>query len=492
MAHLHIIGIAGTAMAGLAALAQESGWRVTGSDHAVYPPMSDFLAERGIVFSDGFGLSNLDPAPDLVLVGNAVSRGNIELEGVLDRGLRYRSGAEWLHRHVLEGRHTLVVAGTHGKTTTASLLAWLWHRRGTLERSVEDVSWLPGFLIGGIPLNFGCGARFPPGRWVVVEGDEYDTAFSDKRAKFLHYAPRTLILNNLEYDHADIYPDLESIRVQFRLLMRLVPSSGLIVANGEDSEVLGVLREARSRVVTFGWDEGMPFAARLQRADGGVWWVLRDGEPVGEVEWALRGRHNVQNGLAAAAVALLHGMEPAEVVAGLRSFEGVLRRMQQRYQVGGVTVYDDFAHHPTAIAASLEGLRAELHGESGGEGRLWVVLEPRSNTMRRRVHQAGLVPALAGADRVILARPAARGLAAGEVLDVEAVADAWRGEHGGGAEVVEDAGEAVAILAERTRPGDRVVIMSNGGFDGIHDRLQRELWRRQGMAGGGMAVGRSG
>ncbi|MBF0213090.1 MAG: UDP-N-acetylmuramate:L-alanyl-gamma-D-glutamyl-meso-diaminopimelate ligase, partial [Magnetococcales bacterium] len=460
--HLHIIGVCGTAMAGIAALAQESGWRVTGSDAGVYPPMSDFLAERAIPVAEGFRAENLDPTPDLVVVGNAISRGNPELEALMDLGIPYISGPEWLFEHVLKGRHPVVVTGTHGKTTTTSMLARVW----------EEAGWGAGFLIGGIPLDFGFGARAPQGPWVVVEGDEYDSAFYDKRPKFLHYRPRTLILHNLEYDHADIYPNLEAIRVQFRLLLRTVPASGLVLANGDDPEIEALLTHAHSRVIRYGLDGAHPFAARLDQEDGRVWTLLREGRPQFTVTWNATGRHNVLNGLAVAAAALMHGMDPLRVRDGLAGFQGVARRLQLRFEIQGVTVYDDFAHHPTAIGTTLQGLRASV-----GEARIWVILEPRSNTMRRRIHQDRLAPALAAADRVVLARPAARGLAPEELLDVEAVVAQINQTrplpgHEPRALAVNGAAETVAHLAARVLPGDRVVVMSNGGFDGIHERLR--------------------
>ncbi|MBF0127308.1 MAG: UDP-N-acetylmuramate:L-alanyl-gamma-D-glutamyl-meso-diaminopimelate ligase [Magnetococcales bacterium] len=464
---LHIIGICGTAMAGIAALAQDGGWRVSGSDAGVYPPMSDFLRERSIPVMEGFRPENLDPAPDLVVVGNAISRGNVELEALMDRGIPYVSGAEWLFRNVLEGRHPVVVTGTHGKTTTTSLLAKVW----------EVAGWQPGFLIGGIPLDFGLGARAPQGPWVMVEGDEYDTAFFDKRPKFLHYRPRTLILHNLEFDHADIYPDLEAIRSQFRLLLRTVPSSGLLLANGDDPEIEALLVHAHTRVVRYGLNGDFPFTARLEQPDGRSWSVSREGVPLFSVTWGMTGKHNVMNGLAVAAAALSHGMDPVQVREGLASFRGVARRMQMRFESNGIAVYDDFAHHPTAIATTLEGFCA-----SAGGGRVWVVLEPRSNTMRRRVHQERLAPALAAADRVVLATPGTKGLAPHELLDVHAVVAQLNAGHPlpddeARAVVLESASATVDHLKGRLRPGDRVLVMSNGGFDGIHERLRAALNR---------------
>ncbi|MBF0124712.1 MAG: UDP-N-acetylmuramate:L-alanyl-gamma-D-glutamyl-meso-diaminopimelate ligase [Magnetococcales bacterium] len=466
MARLHIIGICGTAMAGLAALAQESGWQVTGSDQGVYPPMSLFLQQRAIRVAEEFSAQNLVPKPDLVLVGNAVSRGNPELEAVLEQAIPCQSGAEWLQRHVLVGRHPIVVTGTHGKTTTSSLIAWL----------LDYAGWQPGFLIGGIPTNFGFGARFPAGPWMVIEGDEYDTAFFDKRPKFHHYWPRTLLLHNLEFDHADIYADLAAIRQQFRLLLRLVPRTGLILVNHEDAEMVQLVKEmpnhqaAYGQVVHYGLSTHLPFAATLQQEDGRRWTLLRDGYVIGEVNWSLLGRHNLLNGLAAAAVALSHGIDSSVVCAGLQRFAGVARRLQVSGSGNGIQVYDDFAHHPTAIATTLAGLRARV-----GNERIWALLEPRSNTMRRRVHQQQLAAAFVDADRLLLARPAARGLPADQLLDVDAVVASCNCHHPGTAQVIEDAQEAVQILQQQAQSGDHIVIMSNGGFGGIHGLLQSQL-----------------
>ena len=471
MPHLHIIGICGTAMAGLAAMAQEKGMQVTGSDSGIYPPMSTFLEQLGITLMQGFRPENLDIRPDLVLVGNAISRGNPELEAVMDRDIPYRSGSQWLFEHVLEGRHAVVATGTHGKTTTTSMLTCLW----------EEAGWQPGFLIGGIPLDFDLSARLPQGPWVMVEGDEYDTAFFDKRPKFLHYRPRTLILNNLEFDHADIYADLEAIRQQFRLLLRSVPASGYIVANGDDPEVEKLLPSAFSRVVRYGLSSQYPFSAQLESADGRRWTLCRHGEPLFSIAWKMLGEHNVINGLASATAALINGIAPERVKAGLEKFQGVARRLQIRFEINGIAVYDDFAHHPTAIAATLSALRAAL-----GSARLWAVLELRSNTMRTRIHQERLAPAFAKADHVILARPQAKssatyvgGVATAALLDVEAVAAELNRSAPSAdvaqAVVVADAAEAVGFLGKHLLPGDHVVIMSNGGFDGIHQRLNQEL-----------------
>ncbi|MBF0621956.1 MAG: UDP-N-acetylmuramate:L-alanyl-gamma-D-glutamyl-meso-diaminopimelate ligase [Magnetococcales bacterium] len=464
MKHVHIIGICGTAMAGIAALAQDSGWRVTGSDSGIYPPMSTFLQERNLLLSEGFDVANLEPAPDLVVVGNTISRGNVELEAVLNRGLSYCSGAGWIHDHLLAGRHPVVVTGTHGKTTTSSMISWLW----------ENAGWQPGFLIGGIPANFGQGVRFPGDQWVVMEGDEYDTAFFDKRPKFLHYRPQTLIIHNLEYDHADIYPDLESIRIQFRLLLRTVPGNGLILANGDEAEVEGIVGSSEwTPIVRYGLKGDYPFTAKMQGTDGRTWDLIREGETLFTVHWDFLGEHNVINGLAAAAAALSRGMRPEVVKAGLETFKGVARRLQVRYKEDGVTIYDDFAHHPTAIATTLKGVRAAV-----GKERIWAVMEPRSNTMRRRIHQTRLDQVLEPADFVVIARPAAKGLSNDEMLDVQRIADDINAKQPGKAVVVENGIEACHHMQDQLVSGDHVVVMSNGGFDGIHKRLADALAAR--------------
>lgn len=464
MPHLHIIGICGTAMAGLAALAKERGWLVTGSDHGVYPPMSHFLKDLGIPLQEEFHPENLQPAPDMILVGNAISRGNPELEAALDRGIPYRSGAQWLFENVLEGRHPVVVAGTHGKTTTTSMIA----------RVMSEAGWNPGFFIGGIPKDFGLGARFPKSPWVVIEGDEYDTAFFDKRPKFLHYNPKTLIVHNLEFDHGDIYPDLEAIRVQFRLLLRLVPANGQIIANWDDPEIRVLSGHAFARVVPYGLDRNdVTFTARLNSPDGRRWSLFHENRELLQVNWELLGRHNVLNGLAAAATCLVHHMDPAMVKRGLELFQGVARRLQERFKINDISVYDDFAHHPTAIATTIDGLKCKVSDQ-----RVWVVVEPRSNTMRSRVHQERLAPALSKADFVLLARPAPRGLSPDKLLDVDAVVKALNQTSKPAepkAKVIANGLEAADYLTKHLKKGDHVIIMSNGGFDGIHDRLHGNL-----------------
>ncbi|MBF0139635.1 MAG: UDP-N-acetylmuramate:L-alanyl-gamma-D-glutamyl-meso-diaminopimelate ligase [Magnetococcales bacterium] len=463
--HLHIIGICGTAMAGLAALALEKGWQVTGSDSGIYPPMSHFLRSLPIDLKETFSADNLEPKPDLVLVGNAISRGNPELEAVLDRNLPYRSGGQWLFENVLEGLHPVVVTGTHGKTTTTSMIARLMHEAG----------WKPGFFIGGIPGDFGVGARFPRSPWVVVEGDEYDTAFFDKRPKFLHYHPKTLILHNLEFDHGDIYPDLEAIRVQFRRLLRLVPANGQVMANWDDAEVRDLTQGSRTPVVSYGLErDDCAYSARLHRPDGQHWSLWHNQKEVLQIHWQLLGRHNVLNGLAAAATCLHHQMDPQWIKQGLERFQGVARRLQERFVVNDIHVYDDFAHHPTAMATTIDGLKCKV----GSATRVWVVIEPRSNTMRSRAHQDRLPAALSQADRVLLTRPAARGLLPNQLLDVDLVVDRLNARQTGSepiAKVVANGIEAQEYLTQHLQKGDHVIIMSNGGFDGIHERLCASL-----------------
>ncbi|MBF0110013.1 MAG: UDP-N-acetylmuramate:L-alanyl-gamma-D-glutamyl-meso-diaminopimelate ligase [Magnetococcales bacterium] len=465
MPHLHIIGICGTAMAGLAALAKEQGWLVTGSDHGVYPPMSHFLQDLGIPLQEEFRAENLHPAPDLILVGNAISRGNPELEEAMSRGIPFRSGAQWLYEHVLEGRHPVVVTGTHGKTTTTSMIA----------RLLDEAGLAPGFFIGGIPRDFGVGARYGKNSpWVVIEGDEYDTAFFDKRPKFLHYHPKTLILHNLEFDHGDIYPDLEAIRVQFRLLLRLVPGNGQVMANWDDPEIRVLAGRAHAPVVTYGLNrDDVAYTARLHSADGQHWSLFHEQRELFQVHWELLGRHNVLNGLAAAATCLHHHADPAMVKQGLERFQGVARRLQERFAIDDIHVYDDFAHHPTAMATTIDGLKCKV-----GSSRVWVVVEPRSNTMRSRVHQERLAPALAQADCILLARPAPRGSTPDKLLDVDAVARALDPGVPGSpprATVVANGVEAAEFLTKHLKKGDHCIIMSNGGFDGIHDRLYHRL-----------------
>jgi UDP-N-acetylmuramate: L-alanyl-gamma-D-glutamyl-meso-diaminopimelate ligase len=450
MSHVHILGICGTFMGGIALLARAAGYRVTGSDQNVYPPMSTLLVEQGIAVSQGYDPAHLDPAPDQVVVGNVMTRGNPAVEHVLNRGLSYTSGPQWLAEHVLHGRWVLAVAGTHGKTTTASMLAWI----------LEYAGLRPGFLIGGVPENFGVSARLGDGPFFVVEADEYDTAFFDKRSKFVHYRPRTLVLNNLEYDHADIFPDLAAIERQFHHLVRTVPGEGLIVRNAEDENLDRVLAQGC-------WTPQEAFAvagegdwqARLLAPDASRFEVLCGGRPQGEVAWDLIGRHNLTNALAALAAARHAGVPAGQGIDALASFRSVKRRLQLRGERSGIRVYDDFAHHPTAIATTLEALRARVGG-----ARILAVLDPRSNTMRMGVHRDSLAGSLKDADRVFLHAPADLGWDTAPVLD--ALADAV---------ACPDTDGLLAALLEQARPGDHVLIMSNGGFGALHERLLAAL-----------------
>jgi UDP-N-acetylmuramate: L-alanyl-gamma-D-glutamyl-meso-diaminopimelate ligase len=447
--HVHIVGVCGTFMGGIAALAQAAGHRVTGSDRAVYPPMSTQLEALGIELIEGYDPAQLDLDPDVVVIGNVMSRGNALIERILDSGRPYTSGPQWLAEHVLQDRHVIAVAGTHGKTTTASMVAWI------LERAGLD----PGFLIGGVPGNFEHSARLGAGRHFVVEADEYDTAFFDKRAKFVHYRPRTAILNNLEYDHADIYPDVAAIQRQFHLLMRMVPGSGLVVCNAAEPRLdemlaMGCWTPRESFSVAEG--TRADWRARLGNPDGSTFAVSFRGQELGHVRWPLIGLHNVDNALAAIAAARHAGVAAETAVAALGEFRGVRRRMELAGAVAGITVYDDFAHHPTAIRTTLEGLRRRV-----GAARIVAVLEPRSNTMKRGVHRDELAPSLLAADRVWLYRPADLG------WDLGAVA-VQIGPH---AAVMDDVGRLAEALADELRPGDHVLIMSNGSFEGLHGRL---------------------
>ena len=456
--HIHILGICGTFMGGVAALAREAGHRVTGCDAGVYPPMSDQLRALGIELIEGFGADQMALRPDMFVIGNVVSRARLPdgapkfplMEAILDAGAPYTSGPQWLAEHVLQGRHVLAVAGTHGKTTTTSMLAWVLEANGLN----------PGFLVGGVPMNFGVSARLGEGKTFVIEADEYDTAFFDKRSKFVHYRPRTAILNNLEFDHADIFDDLKAIERQFHHLVRTVPGSGRVVVNG--------LEESLDRVLHAGcWSEVRSFGAAVSdfsaAGEPDAFDVLLRGEKVARVEWGLTGVHNQLNALAAIAAAEHVGVAPADAVRALGSFQNVRRRMEVRGTVartgGAITVYDDFAHHPTAIRTTLDGLQRKLRA-SGDTGRIVAVFEPRSNTMKLGTMKSQLPWSLEAADLAFC--------------------------HSGGLDW--DAAEALAPMAARarvaanidtlvqqvvaaTRPGDHIVCMSNGGFGGIHSRL---------------------
>ncbi len=461
--HVHILGICGTFMGGIAALAKAAGHRVTGSDRNVYPPMSTQLAALGIEVVEGFDAAQLEPTPDVVIVGNVMSRGQPVVEALLERGIPYASGPEWLAREVLRDRWVLAVAGTHGKTTTSSMLAWILEHAG-LE---------PGLLIGGVPGNFGVSARLGAAPFFVIEADEYDTAFFDKRAKFVHYRPRTLILNNLEFDHADIYPDLGAIQRQFHHLVRIVPPGGLIVCNAGDRNLAATLamgcwtpREAFAMAGAT-VDPACPARWQARRDDGEAGFtVLEHGREVGRVRWDVLGDHNVENALAAIAAARHAGVAVAVSCDALGGFRGVRRRMELRGEIGGVRVYDDFAHHPTAIATTIAGLRRRV-----GAGRIVAVLEPRSNTMRLGVHREALAPSLAGADEAWLYAPA----------DLGWDATAVTGALGPRGHLIDDVDALAAALAADARPGDHILVMSNGGFGGLHGKLLAALRQRAAM-----------
>jgi UDP-N-acetylmuramate: L-alanyl-gamma-D-glutamyl-meso-diaminopimelate ligase len=451
--HIHIIGVCGTFMGGIAAIARSAGHRVTGSDANVYPPMSSQLAALGIELIDGYDPAQLDLKPDIVLVGNVMSRGNALIERLLDSPLAFTSGPQWLAENVLRGREVVAVAGTHGKTTTASMLAWI------LERAGRD----PGFLIGGIPGNFGLSARAGKGAAFVIEADEYDTAFFDKRAKFIHYRPRHLVLTNLEFDHADIYPDLAAIQRQFHHLMRTVPGSGRVTWNAADPALAVMLAMgcwtprsgfARDAMTAADW------RIQLLEADGSAFELVHRGATAGVVRWPLIGLHNVENGLAAIAAAEGLGVAPAQAAAALADFRGVRRRMELRGEARGIRVYDDFAHHPTAVAATIDAMRRHAGGR-----RIIAVLEPRSNTMRLGHHREGLAVALAGADRVWMYQPA------GLDWNLDEIAAKLAGK----AAVASDLAHLVATLAAELKSGDEVLVMSNGGFGGLHDKLLQAL-----------------
>ena len=450
--HIHILGICGTFMGGIALLAREQGVEVSGSDTNVYPPMSTQLSEQGISLCEGYDPKQLEPPPDCVVIGNAMSRGNAAVEHTLNSNLVYTSGPQWLAENVLQDRWVLAVAGTHGKTSTASILAWI----------LEYAGLAPGFLIGGVPKNFGLSARLGSGPFFVVEADEYDTAFFDKRSKFVHYHPRTLVLNNLEYDHADIFPDLDAIKTQFHHLVRTVPGNGLIISNAGDEDLHEVLQRGcwtPVEAVSTANNKAM-WQARLLLEDGSRFEVLLEGKPAGTVSWDQLGDHNVHNAMAAIVAARHAGVPLQQAIAALSEFEGIKRRMEVRGQAAGVTVYDDFAHHPTAIATTLQGLRRRV-----GDARILLLLEPRSNTMRMGVHGDALAASWSDADRVWLHEPAGLEWSLKELAES---ADAPA--------VVSDSVDAIveAVLQE-AQAGDHVLVMSNGAFGGIHDKLIQGL-----------------
>jgi UDP-N-acetylmuramate: L-alanyl-gamma-D-glutamyl-meso-diaminopimelate ligase len=449
---LHILGICGTFMGGVAALARELGHAVDGSDQGIYPPMSTQLEQLGIALTQGYSPQAIAADTDVVVVGNALSRGNAAVEHVLNEQLAYTSGAEWLRDNVLPGRRTLAVAGTHGKTTTTSILAFV------LEAAGRE----PGFLVGGVPENFGVSARIGGGRDFVVEADEYDTAFFDKRSKFVHYRPTVAILNNLEYDHADIFPDLAAIQRQFHHLVRIVPNNGRLVVNGEDEALAQVLAMGCwTPVERFGIEgEDLQWRARLLAADGSHFEVLHEGKSLGEVRWPMVGRHNVMNGLAALAAAHAVGVDLPAVLPALADFVSVKRRLELLGAARGVAVYDDFAHHPTAIRTTLEGLRARVGGS-----RIVVAMEPRSNSMRLGAHAEQIAPSLDEADCTVFLHRPELAWDAGKVVSAL--------KHPG--ETVASVDALIARLRELVREGDHLVFMSNGGFEGAPRRALAAL-----------------
>ena len=450
--HLHILGICGTFMGGLALIARSAGHRVTGCDAGVYPPMSTQLQEQGIELIEGFEPSQLTLKPDLFIVGNALSRGNPLIEAILEAGLPYISGPQWLGQEILQGQHVLAVAGTHGKTTTSSMLAWILQQAG-LE---------PNFLIGGVAPGLEVSARYQPqSSLFVIEADEYDTAFFDKRSKFVHYRPRTAILNNLEYDHADIFPDLAAIETQFHHLLRTVPRHGLVLAPAQDQALARVLaRGCYSNLTTTGQATGW----HTQSVDAQSFNVLNGTQVLGRVQWSLTGAHNQHNALVALLAAEHVGVSPAQGIAALNQFAGVKRRMETRGTINGVTVYDDFAHHPTAIQTTLEGLRAKV-----GTERILAVLEPRSNTMKLGTMAARLPAALAAADLVFCFGQKEGKQALGwDPTEVLASLGTRLQAH-------DQLDALVQALASQARSGDHIVVMSNGGFGGIHTKLLEAL-----------------
>ena len=456
---VHLVGIGGAAMSALAAMIKQCGIQVTGSDRGVYPPMSDFLAEKEIPVFEGYRPENLDGEIDRVVIGNALSRGNPEVEAILDRGLHYLSLPEAVRRWFIRGKRSFVVTGTHGKTTTASLLSWL------LDSGGRD----PSFMIGGIPKNYSSGYRLGDGDDFVMEGDEYDTAFFDKRAKFLHYLPRIATLGAVEFDHADIYADVDQIMHSFRLFLRVIPQTGRLVINRADPLVRRIAAEAPCPVVTCGLEdpEAEWSVEDIDPKDGTTGFTLaRNGKAVGHGSWSMPGRHNLINGVLALAAANEAGVPPESALEAMETFQGVKRRLERIGHTNGVLIYDDFAHHPTAIRASLDALR-----EAHPENRIWAVLEPRSNTMRRSVFQDVLADAFASADRVIVGpihRPDM--LPKGERLDPERlVRDLTR--LGKNARHIGEFSEIVETIRSEASPGDVIGILSNGGFGGIHKQL---------------------
>ncbi|OPL27988.1 UDP-N-acetylmuramate:L-alanyl-gamma-D-glutamyl-meso-diaminopimelate ligase [Morganella morganii] len=448
--HIHILGICGTFMGSLAILARAQGHKVTGSDQNVYPPMSDLLTEQGIELIQGYDPAQLMPRPDMVVIGNAMKRGNPCVEAVLNQGIPYTSGPQWLHDHVLPERWVLAVAGTHGKTTTAGMLAWI----------LEDCGYQPGFLIGGVPGNFDVSATLGNSPFFVIEADEYDCAFFDKRSKFVHYSTRTLLLNNLEFDHADIFENLAAIEKQFHHLVRVVPGDGKIIAPAQDANLKQVLSMGCWSEEEYTGDNARWQAEKVTN-DCGEFDVRYDGEISGRVTWGLVGEHNMQNALMAVAAAHHVGVPVAEACRALGKFINARRRLELRGEVNGISVYDDFAHHPTAILATLQALRSKV----GGTARILVVLEPRSNTMKMGISKDDIAPALGRADEVFIFQPANIPWLVSEITERCVQPAYWSG----------DLDALTNMVAENAQPGDHILVMSNGSFGGIHDKLLEKL-----------------
>jgi UDP-N-acetylmuramate: L-alanyl-gamma-D-glutamyl-meso-diaminopimelate ligase len=460
--HIHLIGICGTAMASLAGMLNERGFRVTGSDRAAYPPMSDFLASLGIPVAQPFDSRNLMPRPDLVVVGNAISRGNVELEHILDERIPFCSLPQILHDEFLRGKQVLLVAGTHGKTTTTSMLSWIFQSAGQQ----------PSFLIGGLAENFGSSFALGQGKHFILEGDEYDTAFFDKGPKFLHYFPDSVVLTSVEFDHADIYKDLDAVETAFSRLVNLIPRRGRIVAFDTGESIARCIAKAFCPVERYGSRENSDWQITALRFEPArtSWTVVRGGQRWGDFEFALAGEYNVFNAVAATALASEYGISREQIQAALKTFKSVKRRLEVKAEVNGVTIIDDFAHHPTAIAGTLTALRARYVG-----ARLWVILEPRSNTLRRNVFQRELANSLALADEVIVAGVfKSDAIPQAERLDLMALgADVE--QHGKRARIISSTNGIVQAIAPELRSGDVVAILSNGGFDGIYDKLPARL-----------------
>src|SRR5690554_1236803 len=453
--HIHILGICGTFMGSLAILARQLGHKVTGSDQNVYPPMSTQLEQQGIEVKEGYDPDHLTPRPDMVVIGNAMSRGNPAVEYVLDEGIPYTSGPQWLADHVLQGRWVMAVSGTHGKTTTTTMLAWI----------LEQAGMAPGFLIGGVPQGFPVSARLGETPFFVIEADEYDSAFFDKRSKFVHYRPRTLIINNLEFDHADIFASLADIQRQFHHLVRMVPASGLIVTPAGVPAIEETLAQGCWTARQSFGDQG-EWTAELIQPDGSEFEVKHQGEAVGRVQWQMTGQHNVSNALAALIAARHVGVRPEDAVAALSSFGGIKRRMEPIARIGELTIYDDFAHHPTAITTTLDGLRQQI-----GATPILAIIEPRSNTMKMGVHKDSLLASAEIADEVIWSNMGRFQWLDEQIREV------------GGKHHLRDSVEAIIELAlQKIQPNTQVVIMSNGGFGGIHQKLAAAIeqkWGRQ-------------